>query len=120
MKTDTHYLNSATTVEGEIAELDGAAFSAMTEIEELQKRTIEPLDDSITVVSGYSTLIGVNIDENELHLKIGDGTDQDGDGVPELGLWFDGDFGEKLRYPSGTTYAGELIGDGDIYPYVGW
>ena len=121
MKTDTHYLNSATTVEGEIAVLDDVAFSAMTEIEELQKKTIEPLDDSITVVvSGYSTLIGVNIDENELHLKIGDGTDQDGDGVPELGLWFDGDFGEKLRYPSGTTYAGELIGDGDIYPYVGW
>lgn len=121
MKTDTHYLNSATTVEGEIAELDEVAFSAMTEIEELQKKTIEPLDDSITVVvSGYSTLIGVNIDPDEEHLKIGDGTDQDGDGVPELGLWFDGDFGEKLRYPSGTTYAGELIGDGDIYPYVGW
>ena len=111
MKDDTHYLNSATTVEEEIAELDEVAYSAMTEIEELQKKTIEPLDDSITIVSsGYSTLIGVNIDENDLHLVIGDGTDQDGDGVPELGLWFDGNFGQR-------DGEGKEIPDEDAYDY---
>jgi hypothetical protein len=105
MKTDTHYLNSATTVEGEIAELDEVAFSAMTEIEELQKKTIEPLDDSITVVvSGYSTLIGVNIDPAEEHLKIGDGSDGN------VGLWFDGNFGLK-------DDNGDEIPDEDAYDY---
>ena len=83
MKTDTHYLNSATTVEGEIAELDGVVFSAMTEIEELQKKTIEPLDDSIVVeVSGHTTYVGVKLDPEDEHIKLG-----------ENGLWFDGDFG---------------------------
>ena len=105
MKTDTHYLNSATTVEGEIAILDDVAFSAMTEIEELQKKTIEPLDDSITVVvSGYSTLIGVNIDPAEEHLKIGDGSDGN------VGLWFDGNFGLK-------DDNGDEIPDEDAYDY---
>ena len=105
MKTDTHYLNSATTVEGEVAILDDVAFSAMTEIEELQKKTIEPLDDSITViVSGYSTLIGVNIDPTEEHLKIGDGSDGN------VGLWFDGNFGLKDE-------NGDDIPDEDAYNY---
>ena len=82
MKTDTHYLNSATTVEGEIAILDDVAFSAMTEIEELQKRTVEAADPSVVVeISGYTTTIRVQIDEEERHLKVGD-----------AGIWFDGEF----------------------------
>ena len=84
MKTDTHYLNSATTVEGEIAELDEVAFSAMTEIEELQKRTIEPLDTSIIVeVSGYTTYVGVKLPDDGM-IK-----------VDEEGLYFDGEFKES-------------------------
>lgn len=83
MKTDTHYLNSATTVEGEIAILDGVAASAMTEIEELQKKTIEPLDESIVVeVSGHTTYVRVKLDPEDEHIKL-----------DENGLWFDGDFG---------------------------
>ena len=95
MKTDTNYLNSATTVEEEITILDEVVASAMTEIEELQKRSIEPLDESIIVEvedSGYTTYIGVQIDENDKHIVIGDGTDMDGDGEPETGLWFNGEF----------------------------
>ena len=84
MKTDTHYLNNATTVEGEIAELDEVAFSAMTEIEELQKRTIEPLDTSIIVeVSGYTTYVGVKLPDDGM-IK-----------VDEEGLYFDGEFKES-------------------------
>jgi hypothetical protein len=83
----------------------------MTEIEELQKRTIEPLDESIVVeveVSGYTTYIGVQIDENDKHIVIGDGTDMDGDGETETGLWLNGDF--KLE-------SGLLPGDDeDFYP----
>lgn len=105
MKTDTHYLNSATSIEGEIAILDDVSFSAMTEIGELQKKTIEPLDDSIAViVSGYSTLVGVNIDPEEEHLKIGDGSDGN------VGLWFDGNFGLKDE-------NGDEIPDEDAYNY---
>ena len=115
MKSGTTYLDGAESVEEEIAILDVVAASAMTEIEKLQKKTIEPLDDSITiVVSGDSTFVGVNIDPEEKHLKIGDGTDGN------IGLWFDGDFGEELVYPDGTPHAGEIIGDGDVYPYVDW
>lgn len=108
MKTDTHYLNSATTVEEEIAELDEVAYSAMTEIEELQKRSIEPLDESITVVvSGYSTLIGVNIDPDDVHLNIGDGSEESGFNI---GLWFDGNFGQRDE-------NGKEIPDEDVYDY---
>lgn len=99
MKTDTHYLNSATTVEGEIAELDDVVFSAMTEIEELQNKTISAADDSVVVeVSGYDTTIRVQISENEDHMKLSDGTVIDYVDpfghivyVPK-GLYFDGDF----------------------------
>ena len=97
-KDDTHYLNDATSVAGDSGEtriLDEVAFSAMTEIEELQKKTIEPKDESIVVeVSGYTTYIGVNIDPDEEHLIIG-----------ENGIWFDGDFGQ--RDESGNTVADE-------------
>ena len=108
MKTDTHYLNSATTVEEEIAILDDVAYSAMTEIDELQKKKIEPLDDSITViVSGYSTLIGVNIDPDDVHLNIGDGSEESGFNI---GLWFDGNFGQRDE-------NGKEIPDEDAYDY---
>lgn len=100
MKTDTHYLNSATTVEGEIATLDEVAFSAMTEIGELQKRNIQPRDPSIVVeVSGYTTYIGVGLDPEDEHLYIG-----------ENGIWFDGNFGMR-------DADGKDIPDEDAYNY---
>lgn len=100
MKTDTHYLNSATTVEGEIATLDEVAFSAMTEIGELQKRNIQPRDPSIVVeVSGYTTYIGVGLDPDDEHLYIG-----------ENGIWFDGNFGMR-------DADGKDIPDEDAYNY---
>lgn len=102
MKTGTTYLDSATTVEEEIAILDVVAASAMTEIEELQKRNIAPRDESIIVeVSGYTTLIGVQLDPEDQHLYIG-----------ENGIWFDGNFGQR-------DDSGEDIPDEDIYDYTG-
>ena len=79
----TTYLDDAETVQDEILILDGVVASAMTEIEELKKKTIEPLDESIIIeVSGNTTYVGVNIDPEDKHIKLG-----------ENGLWFDGDFG---------------------------
>ena len=102
MKTGTTYLDSATTVEEEIAILDVVAASAMTEIEELQKRNIAPRDESIIVeVSGYTTLIGVQLDPEDQHLYIG-----------ENGIWFDGNFGQRDE-------NGDDIPDEDSYDYTG-
>ena len=54
------------------------------QIDELNAKTIEPLDESIVVeVSGSVTSIGVVIDSEDEHLKLG-----------ENGLWIDGDYGE--------------------------
>lgn len=54
------------------------------QIDELNAKTIEPLDESIVVeVSGNVTSIGVVIDSEDEHLKLG-----------ENGLWIDGDYGE--------------------------
>lgn len=67
----------------ETAERIAADEELQSEIEELKKKTIEPLDDSIVVeVSGYTTYVGVQLDPEDEHLKLGDN-----------GLWFDGDFG---------------------------
>ena len=83
-QSGTTYLDNAETLQEEFVILDEVVASAMTEIEELQKKTIEPLDDSIVVeVSGYTTYVGVQLDPEDEHLKLGDN-----------GLWFDGDFGE--------------------------
>jgi hypothetical protein len=80
----TTYLDDAETLQEEFVILDEVVASAMTEIEELQKRTIEPLDESIVVeVSGNTTYVGVQLDPEDEHIKLGDN-----------GLWFDGDFGE--------------------------
>jgi hypothetical protein len=94
-KTGTNYLDDAESVEGEIGILDEVVKEISDEVEELKNKTIEPLDDSIIVeaeASGYTTYIGVQIDENDKHIVIGDGTDMDGDGEIETGLWFNGEF----------------------------
>ena len=81
-KSGTTYLDEAESVEGEIAILDEVVASAMTEIEELKKKTIEPLDDSIVVeVSGYTTYVGVKLPENGMIR------------LDEEGLYLDGNFG---------------------------
>lgn len=67
----------------ETAERIAADEELQSEIEELKKKTIEPLNESIVVeVSGYTTYVGVQLDPEDEHLKLGDN-----------GLWFDGDFG---------------------------
>jgi hypothetical protein len=48
----------------------------------------------MVIVSGYSTLVGVNIDPEDEHLKIGDGSEESDFNI---GLWFDGDFGEATE-----------------------
>lgn len=66
----------------ETAERIAADEELQYEIEELKKKTIEPLDDSIVVeISGYTTSIGVKLPENGM-IK-----------VDESGLYFDGNFG---------------------------
>ena len=81
---DCNYTSSAETVEEEISALDDALKEVSDEVEELKKKTIEPLDASIVVeVSGYTTYVGVQLDPEDEHIKLGDN-----------GLWFDGDFGE--------------------------
>jgi len=81
---DGNYTSSAETVEEEISALDDALKEVSDEVEELKKKTIEPLDASIVVeVSGYTTYVGVQLDPEDEHIKLGDN-----------GLWFDGDFGE--------------------------
>jgi len=83
-QSGTTYLDDAETLQEEFVILDEVVASAMTEIEELKKKTIEPLDNSIVVeVSGYTTYVGVQLDPEDEHIKLGDN-----------GLWFDGDFGE--------------------------
>lgn len=81
---DGNYTSSAETIEEEISALDDALKEVSDEVEELKKKTIEPLDNSIVVeVSGYTTYVGVQLDPEDEHIKLGDN-----------GLWFDGDFGE--------------------------
>lgn len=97
-KSGTTFLDEATSVEDEILTLDEVCASAMTEIEELQKRTIEAKDDSIVIeTNDNTTLVGVNISEGDEHLKISDGSDEFKDALGNViapGLFFDGDFGE--------------------------
>lgn len=67
----------------EIADRIAADEELQEQIDELKARTIEPLDESIVVeVSGNTTSIGVKIDPEDSHIKIGDN-----------GIFFDGDFG---------------------------
>ena len=81
--SEGRFTSSAETIEEEILALDEVLGVAVDDIEELKKKTIEPLDESIVVeVSGNTTFVGVNIDESDEHIKLG-----------ENGLWFDGDFG---------------------------
>jgi septal ring factor EnvC (AmiA/AmiB activator) len=66
----------------ETAERIAADEALQFEIEELKKRTSEPLDDSIVVeVSGYTTYIGVKLPDDGM-IK-----------VDEDGLYLDGNFG---------------------------
>ena len=76
------YTSGASSIEGEIVALDDMMQYAIEEIEKLKNKTIEPIDPSIIVeVSGDTTYIGVNIDPEDKHVKIG-----------EDGIFFDGDF----------------------------
>lgn len=67
----------------EISARTAADEALQEQIDELKERTIEPKDESIVVeVDGNTTYVGVAIDEDDEHIKIG-----------PHGLWFDGDFG---------------------------
>ena len=69
----------------ETAERIAADEELQEQVDELKKKTIEPLDVSIVVeVSGYTTYVGVQLDPEDKHIKLG-----------ENGLWFDGDFGTE-------------------------
>lgn len=92
-KTGTNYLDDAESVEGEIDALDKALKEVADEVEELKEKSIEALNDSIIIeTTGNTTYVGVQLDENDKHIVIGDGTDMDGDGEVETGLWFNGEF----------------------------
>lgn len=81
---DGNYTSSAETVEEEISALDDALKEVSDEVEELKKKTIEPLDNSIVVeVSGYTTYVGVKLPDDGM-IK-----------VDEEGLYFDGEFKES-------------------------
>ena len=77
------HTSACTTVEDEIKALDDVLVEVENEIEELKSKSIEPLDASIIVeATGDTTYVGVQLDENDKHFKLG-----------ESGIWFDGDFG---------------------------
>lgn len=77
------YTSSAETIEGEILALDAVLAEVAEDVEELRALNVAPLDPSIVVEKdGTNTLVGVNIDPEDKHIKIG-----------ENGIWFDGDFG---------------------------
>ena len=77
------FTSSAETIEGEILALDEVLGTVYDDVEVLKEKTIEAKDTSVVVeTEGNRTLIGVNIDPDETHLKVG-----------ENGIWFDGDFG---------------------------
>jgi hypothetical protein len=71
-------------IDEEVSARTAADEALQEQIDELKSKTIEPLDESIIiVVSGNTTSIGVAIDPEDEHLKLG-----------ENGLWIDPDFGE--------------------------
>ena len=77
------YTSSAETIEGEILALDAALAEVAEDVEELKALNVAPLDASIIVEKdGTNTLVGVNIDPDDKHIKLGGN-----------GIWFDGDFG---------------------------
>ena len=68
----------------EISARTAADEALQEQIDELKAKAIEPLDESVIVeVSGNTTFIGVQIDQEDEHIKLG-----------ENGIWFEGDFGE--------------------------
>ena len=82
VESEGFYTSGASSIEGEIVALDAVMQVAMEEIEKLKNKTIEPIDPSINVeVSGDTTYIGVNIDPEDKHVKVGDD-----------GIFFDGEF----------------------------